>query len=64
MFTSFQVIGGHVLGNMEVHTTAEIVIGNMPEFRFSRQMDPDTGYKELVINSASKLDTTVQFHVS
>ena len=38
------------MGNMNVFTTAEIVIGNMPSVRFSREMDNDTSYKELRIS--------------
>ena len=42
-------IGGHVL-SLVVHTTAEIVLGDISEqYRFRRAQDPATGYKELVI---------------
>ena len=42
-------IGGHVLDGCLVHTTAEIVICELPGTRFRRQLDEKTGYRELVI---------------
>jgi hypothetical protein len=45
-----QVLGGHLLEGCRVYTTAEIVIGIMPEFRFLREHDPDSGYRELTID--------------
>lgn len=45
-----RVVGGHVMDHMIVFTTAEIVIGDCTELLFSREMDPRTGFKELVIN--------------
>ncbi|XP_071789774.1 uncharacterized protein [Asterias amurensis] len=44
-----KVIGGHVMGNMKVFTTAEIVIGQLPGVVFKREMDSSTGYKELEV---------------
>ncbi len=38
------------MDHMIVFTTAEIVIGDCTELLFSREMDPRTGFKELVIN--------------
>jgi len=32
-----------------VRTTAEVLVGLLPEMRFSREEDPVTGYKELVV---------------
>ena len=44
------VIGGHLgLGSL-VRTTAELVIGLLPEWRFQRELDPATGYAELRIS--------------
>lgn len=43
------VIGGHVMGNMIVFTTAEVVIGNCDMVSFSREMDDQTGFDELVV---------------
>ena len=43
------VVGGHVMGNMKVFTTAEVVIGNCNMLSFSREIDGDTGYDELVV---------------
>jgi predicted DNA-binding protein with PD1-like motif len=43
------VIGGHVAAGCVVRTTAELLIGVLPEFRFSRETDPQTGFAELVV---------------
>ena len=43
------VIGGHLCAGSLVRTTAELVIGLLPEWRFSRELDPATGYPELRI---------------
>ncbi|KAI8784819.1 bifunctional protein GlmU [Biomphalaria glabrata] len=46
------VIGGHVMGNLVVYTTAEVIIGNVEGVQFSRPEDPETGYDELMIEKA------------
>ncbi len=43
------VIGGHLCAGSLVRTTAELVIGLLPEWRFCRQPDPATSYSELQI---------------
>ena len=47
-----RVIGGHVFVNhpMIVYTTVEIVLGECENVLFTREMDKETGYPELVIN--------------
>ncbi|RUS91663.1 hypothetical protein EGW08_000636 [Elysia chlorotica] len=45
-----EVVGGHVLGQMVVHTTAEVVIGNVQGLVFTREPDSRTGYDELCVN--------------
>ena len=44
------VIGGHLCAGSLVRTTAELVLGLLPEWRFSRELDPATGYAELRIS--------------
>lgn len=44
-----QVLGGHVFGEMNVFTTAEIVIGECEDLSFMREFDPASGYDELVV---------------
>jgi predicted DNA-binding protein with PD1-like motif len=44
-------MGGHLLKGCEVRTTAEIVVLSLEGLRFGRELDPKTGYKELVIRS-------------
>ena len=47
--SSGAVIGGHLCSGSLVRTTAELVIGLLPEWRFSRELDTATGYAELRI---------------
>ena len=42
-----RVLGGHLLDGSLVYTTAEIVLGLLPDTEFRRTLDPATGYAEL-----------------
>ena len=42
--SSGTVIGGHLCAGSLVRTTAELVIGLLPEWQFWRELDPATGY--------------------
>jgi predicted DNA-binding protein with PD1-like motif len=44
-----RTLGGHLLAGCRVYTTAEIVLGALPELEFTRETDPTFGYKELVV---------------
>ena len=44
------VIGGHLGAGSLVRTTAELVIGLLPQWRFRRELDPATGSAELRIS--------------
>ncbi|KPP65927.1 hypothetical protein Z043_115620, partial [Scleropages formosus] len=46
-----KTVGGHVLGDLEVFTTAEVVLGEAENLQFSREMDHRTGFPELVVAS-------------
>ncbi|MEM6452261.1 MAG: PPC domain-containing DNA-binding protein [Cyanobacteria bacterium P01_D01_bin.105] len=46
-----QVIGGHLMDGSSIYTTAEIVVGIVPNTIFKREIDPLTGYRELTIVS-------------
>jgi predicted DNA-binding protein with PD1-like motif len=46
-----QVIGGHVFGELNVFTTAEVVIGECVNFTFRREPCVQSGYDELVVDS-------------
>ena len=48
--SSGTVIGGHLCAGSLVRTTAELVIGLLPEWQFRRELDPATGYAELRIS--------------
>lgn len=41
--------GAHLLEGCRIYTTAEIVIGALPDLSFQRTLDPETGYPELDI---------------
>jgi predicted DNA-binding protein with PD1-like motif len=41
-------IGGHLMDGSLIRTTAELVIGDLKSYHFSRKLDSDTSYKELV----------------
>ncbi|KAJ3281498.1 hypothetical protein HK104_011423 [Borealophlyctis nickersoniae] len=43
------MIGGHLMEGCVVFTTCEIVVGELNEWSFTRELDPATGCKELVI---------------
>jgi uncharacterized protein len=47
-------IGGHLMEGNIVYTTAELVIGVMPDLEFARESDPTYGYRELVIKRKSR----------
>lgn len=44
-------ISGHVIGEMLVYTTAEIVLGECDDLQFAREFDEETGFDELVIKN-------------
>lgn len=44
------VVGGHVIGDLIVNTTAEVMVGECCDATFTREPDSDTGYDELVVN--------------
>ena len=43
------MLGGHVLEGCIIYKTAEIVIGINEEFSFTRELDKETGFRELKI---------------
>ena len=47
--------GAHLCPGSLVRTTAELVIGLLPEWRFRRELDPATGYAELEIKAQPDL---------
>lgn len=42
-------IGGHVKEGCLIYVTAEIIIADLENYKFSRKFDDETGFKELVI---------------
>jgi len=49
------VIGGHLCAGSLVRTTAELVVGLLPEWSFRRELDPATGFPELEIKAQPEL---------
>ncbi|MYN15596.1 DUF296 domain-containing protein [Rugamonas sp. FT107W] len=45
-----RVLGGHVCAGCVVRTTAELLLALLPGRRFTRELDPRTGYPELKIS--------------
>lgn len=45
------VVGGHMMPGCTVRTTLELVIGELTDLSFSRQLCPASGYEELSITS-------------
>ncbi|MBU2566398.1 DNA-binding protein [Patescibacteria group bacterium] len=45
------VIGGHLKEGCIIYTTAEIVIGELQNATFNRELDKNTGFKELIIST-------------
>lgn len=54
--TEGRTVGGHVLGGLELFTTAEVVVGEAVDLRFTREMDERTGFPELVVQPCSQTD--------
>lgn len=44
-----KVFGGHVGYGNEIRTTAEILLSGLPGWQLSRELDPGTGFAELVV---------------
>lgn len=42
-------IGGHLMNNNLIYTTAEIVLVELTDLEFIRETDPGYGYQELVV---------------
>jgi predicted DNA-binding protein with PD1-like motif len=48
-----EVFGGHVFGELNIFTTAEVVIGECLDLNFTREFDNQSGFDELVVNRNS-----------
>jgi predicted DNA-binding protein with PD1-like motif len=44
--------GGHLMPGSPIHTTAEVLIAELPGLVFGRRLDPRSGYPELSIEPA------------
>jgi predicted DNA-binding protein with PD1-like motif len=47
------VTGGHMGPGCIVRTTAEVLVALLPDYRFCRELDPASGFKELSIKPAA-----------
>jgi uncharacterized protein len=48
-----KTIGGHLMDESFIYTTAEIAILEVPDTEFLREIDPTYGYKELIVKKLS-----------
>ena len=48
-----RVHGGHLLAGCTIFTTAEVVLAELEGCRFTRELDPATGWRELRIERSS-----------
>lgn len=48
------VLGGHLLEGCTVNTTAEIVLLELPGWRFGKTFDETTGYDEIIMEECEK----------
>lgn len=46
-----RVLGGHAAYGCIVRTTAEVLLAPLPGWHFTREMDPATGWAELVVKA-------------
>ena len=49
-----RTLGGHLMAGCKIYTTAEIVVGLLPDVIFTREPDPTFGYRELVVRKKKK----------
>ena len=49
-----KTIGGHLMDGSLIYTTAEIIITELSDLDFKRELDITYGYKELVIKSINR----------
>ncbi|GAB4031505.1 PPC domain-containing DNA-binding protein [Spirosoma jeollabukense] len=49
-----RTIGGHLLEGCTIYTTAELLIGIMPDIEYVREVDPTFGYRELAIRKRKR----------
>ena len=53
-----RTLGGHLLEQNLVYTTAEIAIAALTDLRFEREIDSAYGYKELIVKHARESATS------
>lgn len=51
-----EMLGGHIMPGCLVYTTVEIVLAELLQYQFLREIDPQTGYRELCIAPLDALD--------
>ncbi len=49
-----RTLGGHLVEGCKIYTTAELVIGVMPDLDYVREPDPTFGYRELVVRKRKR----------
>ncbi|MEZ0486553.1 PPC domain-containing DNA-binding protein [Fibrella aquatica] len=49
-----RTLGGHLMPGNKIYTTAEIVIGILPDLLYTREPDPTFSYRELVVRKKKR----------
>lgn len=50
-----RTVGGHLLDDCLIYTTAEIVVAELTDVEFTRELDSTYGYRELTVKKILKL---------
>lgn len=50
-----RTLGGHLSDGCIIYTTAEIILGAIEDLAFKREIDPQTGFYELMISAKTDL---------
>lgn len=53
-----RTVGGHACYGCTVRTTAELLLALLPDWHFSRERDPATGWAELAVRPAPGADSS------
>jgi predicted DNA-binding protein with PD1-like motif len=49
-----EVVGGHVCAGCAVRTTAELLVANLQGYTLSRELDAQTGFRELFVHATGR----------
>lgn len=52
--SSGEVVGGHVCAGCDVRTTVELLVAEVAGYTLSRELDPATGFRELLVRPSGR----------